>query len=273
MIRLTVLGSCGTYPAPGRACTGFLLEAARVPSKQDSQGPEMVRIWIDAGAGTLANLLRYTPLSEVDAIWISHLHMDHCSDLPLANYALRHANNPAPGYGSTEGPRVPVFGPPGWAEHVRAFMSAADYYPLEDAFEVHELVDEKRIEIGSLELMAAATVHGIETFGLRATLGKDTFSYSADSGPCDGLTRLAENADLFLCEAAWPTWPQGRPPIHMTPKLAGEWAADLGARKLVLTHLRPGHDPKVAIDRATQAYGDQVEVVVEGLTFELGKGS
>ena len=27
MIRLTVLGSSGTYPAAGRACSGYLLEA------------------------------------------------------------------------------------------------------------------------------------------------------------------------------------------------------------------------------------------------------
>ena len=27
MIRLTVLGSCGTYPGPGRACSGYLFEA------------------------------------------------------------------------------------------------------------------------------------------------------------------------------------------------------------------------------------------------------
>ncbi|HZC98733.1 MAG TPA: MBL fold metallo-hydrolase, partial [Actinomycetes bacterium] len=235
MIRLTVLGACGTYPSAGRACSGYLLEA--------TAGDRRASVWVDTGSGTLANLLRYTALPELDAIWLSHMHVDHSSDLPVAYYALR--------YGDLEPPPapVPVYGPSGWAEDVRAFALRGSSAAIEEAFEVHELHDRERVRLGPLELTAMATVHSIETYGLRATAAGATLAYSADSGPCDALAELAEGADLFLCESAWSEWPAVADPVHMTPTLAGEWAARAGAHRLVLTHLRPGSDAAAALAR------------------------
>jgi len=259
VIRLTVLGSCGTYPAPGRACSGYLLEG--VPD----QGGRPVRVWVDVGGGTLANLLRYVEPTELDAIWVSHLHVDHCSDLPLAYYTLR--------YGGFEpARRIPVYGPPGWAEHLGGFVSAGTESTLEDQFEVHELGDGERLDLGPLRLTAVATVHSLETYGVRAAMDGRTVAYSADSGPCDGLGRLAEGADLFVCEAAWPEQPAGAGTglFHMTPAGAGRFAAEARAGRLVLTHLRPRDDPEVAVCRASEAYGGALDVAAEGDVYELG---
>ncbi len=254
MIRLTVLGACGTYPSAGRACSGYLLEA--------DDGGQTARVWVDTGSGTLANLLRFAELPGLDAIWVSHLHVDHLSDLPVANYALRYGFEPQPA-------RVPVLGPSGWAEHVRDFMATGDVDPVEAAFEIHELHDGERIDFGPLRLEAVATVHSIETYAVRASAAGATVAYSADSGPCDPLGRLAEDADLFVCEAAWATWPADTEPIHMTPSLAGQWAAEARARRLLLTHLRPGADPDAALHRASDTFGGPVGVAVELAVHEV----
>ena len=127
MIRLTVLGSSGTYPAAGRACSGYLLEAV--------SGDRTTRVWVDTGPGTLSNLLRVAELPSLDAIWISHLHVDHVGDLLAANYALRYGDfqpPPAP---------VPVFGPTDWVSHVRPFLSTGESEPIDGTFEVHDLHD------------------------------------------------------------------------------------------------------------------------------------
>jgi ribonuclease BN (tRNA processing enzyme) len=255
VIRLTVLGACGTYPAAGRACSGYLLEA--------SAGGQTAKVWVDAGPGTLSNLLRVADLPDLDAIWVSHLHVDHVSDLLAANYALRYgdlAPPPAP---------MPVFGPSGWAEHVRGFLDTGESEPIQGTFEVHELADGERIDLGPLRLQAFATVHSVETFGVRASSGGRTVAYSADSGPCDALGRLAEDADLFVCEAAWAEWPADMRPVHLTPLLAGQWAAKARARRLLLTHLRPGADPEAALARAADAYGGPVGVATEMEVHEL----
>jgi ribonuclease BN (tRNA processing enzyme) len=255
VIRLTVLGACGTYPAAGRACSGYLLEA--------DSGGETAKVWVDAGPGTFSNLLRVADLPDLAAIWVSHLHVDHVSDLLAANYALR--------YGDLEPPPdpMPVFGPRGWAEHVRHFLDTGESEPIQGAFEVHELADGERIDLGPLRLEAFATVHSVETFGVRASSGGRTVAYSADSGPCDALGRLAEDADLFVCEAAWAEAPAGMRAVHLTPLQAGQWAAKARARRLLLTHLRPGADPEVALARAAEAYGGPVDVAIEMEVHEL----
>ncbi len=259
MIRLTVLGACGTYPSAGRACSGYLVEAV--------SGERSARVWIDTGSGTLANLLRYTTLPELDAIWLSHLHIDHISDLPVAFYALNYGD-----YDPTPEP-VPVYGPAGWAERMAGFIKAESPPAIEEAFQVHELHDRERVRLGPLELTAVATVHSVETYGVRASAPGATLAYSADSGPCDALSELADSADLFLCEASWMTWPEGANPIHMTPTLAGEWAARSGVGRLALTHLRSGTDHGTAVELARAACACPVDLAAEGASFDLDGAS
>jgi len=259
VIRLTVLGSCGTYPAPGRACSGYLLEAG----PDDGSGPS-ARVWVDAGGGSLANLLALADPAELDAIWISHLHVDHVNDLPLAYYTLRYGDYDRPP------PTLPVYGPSGWADRMRGFVTMGTSSALEDVFEARELSDGERLTVGQLELTAVATVHSVETYGVRAAAGGRTIAYSADSGPCDALVRLADGADLFLCESAWAEWRDDQPPHHMTPALAGRVAAEAGAAQLVLTHLRPHHDQRAAVAQASDAYGGKLGVAMERDVYQLG---
>ena len=58
-MRLTVLGSSGGYPAPGSACSGYLLEDADT------------RLWIDAGSGTFARLLEHCTPDRLSAVLAS----------------------------------------------------------------------------------------------------------------------------------------------------------------------------------------------------------
>lgn len=271
MLRLTVLGSCGTYPAPGRACSGYLIEATPPPDAppgDDGDAGRPVRVWVDTGSGSLANLLRYTTLEDLDAIWVSHLHADHCTDLPVAYYTLRY------GVGRRAQP-LPVYGPAGWGEHMGRFLNVDgepddDPRSMDDEFAVRELTDGEVIHLRGLTLTAVATVHSVETFGLRATSGDAAIGYSADSGPCEALGRLADHADLFVCEAAWLEAPEAASPIHCTAEDAGVWAARAAAARLVLTHVRPHTDPAAATARASRRFGGPVGVALEGDSYEFG---
>ncbi|MDQ3756935.1 MAG: MBL fold metallo-hydrolase, partial [Actinomycetota bacterium] len=68
-LTLTVLGSDGSYPGPGGACSGYLLRGVGTT------------LWLDAGSGTLANLQRHVGLGDVDAIVLTHEHPDHWTDI------------------------------------------------------------------------------------------------------------------------------------------------------------------------------------------------
>src|SRR3984885_16082729 len=69
MRQVTVLGSCGAFPEPGRACSGFAV---------DWDGYRLV---LDLGYATLPRLLTHWPDGAVDAVAITHEHPDHCIDL------------------------------------------------------------------------------------------------------------------------------------------------------------------------------------------------
>ena len=246
-VRLTVLGSSGGYPGQGRACSGYLLEAGRHC------------LWLDAGSGTLARLLDHCSLADLESAWITHLHPDHWTDLPLAIHAL------ALGAGNRSTP-LPVFGPSGWS----ASMGAPVRWRLEDAepvFTAHELRDGLQIASGDIVVEAIAVEHGLETYGLRVSSKGRTLAYSADSRPCEALHRLADGADLFLCEAG--TLAEDSP-LHITPGQAAEVAAGAGVRMLVLTHLPPTGNPARVVELAQARFLGTIELATEGATFEVG---
>ena len=78
-MRLTILGNNGPYPAPGGACSGYLLES-------DSGRTSLL---LDCGPGVLAQLTQRVAVEDLDAIALSHLHYDHMSDMLPLHYALQ----------------------------------------------------------------------------------------------------------------------------------------------------------------------------------------
>ena len=70
--QVTVLGSCGAFPEPGRACSGFAV---------DWDGYRLV---LDLGYATLPRLLAHWPDGVLDGVAITHEHPDHCIDLHLS---------------------------------------------------------------------------------------------------------------------------------------------------------------------------------------------
>ncbi|MFI5609782.1 MBL fold metallo-hydrolase [Amycolatopsis sp. NPDC051903] len=239
---LTVLGNATPYPRPGNPCSGYLVRHGTS------------KIWVDAGPGTLAALQEHTSPDELDAVWVSHLHADHVADLLPAVYALLFAD-------LRPRPPIPLYGPPGTAARISAFLSNTGRAPIEQAFAVHELHDGHRARVGDLRLTSVAVDHGFPAFGLRITDGRRTLAYSGDTGPCPALTRLADGADLFLCEA------DGSEPstVHLTPAEAGRAAA--GAARLVLTHMSHTVTPRDAVTQAATHFPGPVAYATPRAVF------
>ncbi|MGW5775360.1 MBL fold metallo-hydrolase [Streptomyces sp. NPDC003863] len=246
-LRITVLGSATPFPRPGNACSGYLVEGGGV------------RVWVDAGTGTLAELQRYVSLGEVDAVWISHLHADHSADLLTAYYALLYAglDLPLP---------VPLFGPPGIADRLAGFLTnGPDRSPVEKAFAVQELHDGHLARVGGLSLLARAVEHGgLPAFALRVEDAEGrSLVYSGDCEPCPSLVELALDCDLFVCEA------DGFVSGHHSAAQAGGSAAAARAGRLVLTHVGPGTSPADAVALAAAEYPGGVAHADPGLRFEV----
>lgn len=244
-MRLTVLGSSGTYPAPGRPASGYLIE----------QGA--TRIWCDAGPGTLMALP--VDFSLVDAVFVSHRHPDHCLDIIVASHVL--AFGPEPRFG------VPLYGPESALESLVGFVDGGR---VKEVFDLRPLADSDVVEVGELGLEVAITDHSVPTFASRWSSADRTLCYSADTGPRGSWMRLAQDADLFLCEASY----QGEPgieeyPHHLTAGEAGTIAREAGASRLMLTHIPPHRDPARSVIEAEARFDRPVMLAVPGATTTL----
>ncbi len=68
-MKLTVVGCSGSFPSAESACSSYLVEA------------DGFRLLLDMGNGALGELQRHCGLYDLDAIFLSHLHADHCIDM------------------------------------------------------------------------------------------------------------------------------------------------------------------------------------------------
>jgi ribonuclease BN (tRNA processing enzyme) len=237
---LTVVGCSPAWPNPGGAQSGYLLE-----------GPG--RLLLDCGPGVLSRLRTEVAWPELDAIAISHFHLDHWGDLvPWVWGAV---------YGpGRELPPVSLYLPPGGRTYLASlagqFGGAPDMFSR--AFELHEYRVGEPNEIAGFELEPVQVLHyTVDTYGFRVAHGGATLAYSADSAPNGSLVELARDADLFLCEATLEVW-EPEPRGHLSLAEAESAFEASGAKRLLITH-RPRE----------LAVGENVELAYDGLTLEV----
>jgi ribonuclease BN (tRNA processing enzyme) len=248
-MRLTVLGCAGSFPGPESACSAYLVEA---------QG---FRMLIDFGPGSMSALQRYADLESIDAIVLTHLHCDHMLD--ACNYVVVRRYAP-------DGPKppIPVYAPVGAAERIAAAYST-EGDPVDDVFTFFRL-QPGTFPIGPFTVTVDRVNHPIETYGVRVEQGGQVLAYSADTAPCDALLRLAQGADLFLCEASYLDGMDNPPDIHLTGGEAGEAATKADVARLLLTHLVPAWGSEAStVEAACAAYAGPVEVVRPGSRYDL----
>ncbi|PRY27848.1 MBL fold metallo-hydrolase [Pseudosporangium ferrugineum] len=248
-MRLTVLGCAGSFPGPESACSAYLVEA------------DGFRLLIDFGSGSLSALQRYAGIDAVDAILLTHLHCDHMLDACTYVVVRRYA----PGGPM---PPLPVYAPLGAAERISAAYSSENE-PVDDVYTFYGL-QPGTFPIGPFTVTADRVNHPIETYGVRVEHGGHVLAYSSDTAPCEPLLRLAQGADLFLCEASYLDGIPNPPDLHLTGGEAGEAATKADVRRLLLTHLVPAWGSEAStVEAACAAYAGPVEVVRPGARYDL----
>jgi ribonuclease BN (tRNA processing enzyme) len=243
MRSLTVLGSCGAWPEPGRACAGFLIEY------------DGFTVVLDLGYAALPRLLAHRPKGEVDAVVVTHQHPDHCVDVS-ALARVRY-------YEDRDADPIPLHCPPGVLDVLRALEPTPDPATV---FAVHDLA--ATTEIGPFTVETVDLPHYVTNLGVKLTAPGTSIAYTGDSGPSPDLAKLAQGTDLFISDATLqgPS-PQTTPRYVMTASEAAKGAR--GAKRLLLTHFWPGSDRSVSVAEAQQHFSGDVIAAEEGLTLTL----
>ncbi|HVM26748.1 MAG TPA: MBL fold metallo-hydrolase [Mycobacteriales bacterium] len=246
---LTVLGCAGTFPGPTSACSGYLVEH------------DGFRLVVDLGAGALGALQRHIDLLDVDAVYISHLHADHCIDLVAYSYARRYHPDGVP-------PRLPVYGPAGTAQRICNAFEEPPTQGLLDVYDFRE-VPVGRQSIGPFEVSTVRANHPIECHAMRIEAAGRSLTYSGDTGACADLVELARGTDLFLCEASWADAETNPPGVHLSGREAGEHAQQAGVDRLLLTHLVAWADPDEVLAEAKATFDGEIARAECGVTYPV----
>jgi ribonuclease BN (tRNA processing enzyme) len=252
--QLTVLGSCGAWPEPGRACAGFLLEH------------DGARIAIDLGYGTAGRLLAAldSPVADgLDAVIISHHHPDHMVDL--------HALLRARWFGSRGSAPIPLYAPDGVVTRL-VELEDGDRTAVSKVFDWHPIPAPVQ-KAGPFQLESMPLPHYVPDAGIRLTAPGLVLAYTGDTGPTPALADLGYHCDLYIVDATerdpGVPPPPGQEPLNLSARQAGMAAAAAGARRLLLTHFWPDSDREALAAEAAQAYSGEILVADEGAVVPL----
>lgn len=244
--EVIVLGGSGTYPAPGSACSGYLFKSATT------------NLWVDCGPGSFANLQRHIKPSQVNAILLSHMHLDHVLDLYPFLYNIRYGPE-------ATGPQgLDVYAPEGAAEFLCSLVSPGD--PTFGGYLNFKTITNTLIqEIGDFEIRFGQTTHPVETYAVRLTTNNQTVAYTADTGSTAAVSNFVWGANLLIAEASLQAPSKEMAAVHMTAAEAGDMATRACVSQLLLTHIVPGLDPKVSLEQAARGFRGEILVASDNL--------
>jgi ribonuclease Z len=281
-LSLFFAGTAGSMPTAARGLPAILVRAG---------GDQLL---FDCGEGTQQQLLRSIGLPDIDAVFVTHLHLDHWLGLigMVKTFDLRGRTVP-----------LTIHGPPGLRDlfATLAPVIGRTSYPLR----LEELEPHAEVSFGGYVVAAFPVEHRARAYGyallederpgrfdaeaairLGVMPGPDfgrlqrgeavgevtpdrvmgearrgrRVVISGDTAPCQAVEVYAHGADVLVHEATFmeDERARARQTAHSTARQAAELARDADVRLLALTHLSTRYFPRDVRQEARAAFAQTV---------------
>jgi len=289
-LSVTVLGSGGPIANAHRASSGYVVS---IDGK--------ARILVDAGGGTFERIGRSgLNLSTLEQILLTHMHIDHTSDLPavvmhlymldrktpiaVAGPTGRPGNDAAPENASPQ---------PGVGEFIRLLFGTDGAWRYMNTFEgfgidvhetpsaiadgaVHRIPVDQILADSQVSLHAVAVPHGmIPAVAFRIDCGEDSIVFSGDiSASTTALITLAKNCSLLVHDFALPERDVPNGDLHAKPSAVARTAQQSGAQKVLLSHFMPAIEDDLAecVEIVRREYRGKIELAKDLGTYQIAGG-
>lgn len=222
MPKLLFLGAGSIIPTESRFSSGILLEA-----------DEELRILLDIGPGIIEKLRKVgIDLRSIQAVLITHLHLDHVSDLlPLLKIRAL-----------IGGGRLKIIGPKGIKEWLSLMIADQRLFGYLSKLGCHKLIDVHELWDDSMELelgmrVSSKPVKHFNGIAYRIDLEDVSITYSGDAVPDPRLIELARGSKVLIHECSFPAEKlKGK---HTSAEDLLRIVAEIRPKILIAIHLYP----------------------------------
>ena len=274
-MKVTLLGTGNPRPVMSRFGPSILVEA----------GSE--KLLFDCGRGSTQRLYQLkVELSDVTALFLTHLHSDHVVGVPdfwLTGWVMGR-NSP-----------LRIWGPAGTKE-MMARLAEAFAFDIRTRRDVDEQLPGNGVEVvakdvdqgivyenNGVKVTAFTVDHGAvkPALGYRVDFGGHSVVLSGDTRYSENLIRFAQGADLLVHEvidveayqkSGTHFTPEQREKVishHTTPEQAGMVFSKVKPKLAVYSHIVPPEVPTL-VEQTRKTYSGPLEVGADLMQIEIG---
>lgn len=212
---VTLLGTGAAMPTGDRMQAGYLLEG------------EPGALLVDCGSGVLHRLSNTeTGYAGIDAVLLTHHHLDHVADLlPLLKARWL-----------AGAPPIEVFGPAGTEQLLDNVLETYPYLAT-NVEAIATDIDSEVEGVAGWSIKAFETRHSMTCFAYRFSGPNGDLTLSGDSEADEALIDFADGSAVLIHDCSFPD--DVDVSNHPTPEALGHALAGSSIDRVILTHLYP----------------------------------